>query len=136
MLMISRFQNYHWESNLTKNSWRKHGKHLVANWTADTVNISYWENIPPCWCCVGPIVDTCQNVQSAADENWTRSNYFPVKLLDNRSISRDTMCQIFRNTNFWRKYGVGPWKIGLILASLKSGSFDFAKNKIIDLELI
>ena len=34
ILESSWFQNCHWESNLTKNSWRKH---LVANWTADTV---------------------------------------------------------------------------------------------------
>ena len=35
--MTSRIQNCHWKSNLTKNSWRKHGKRLVANWTAQTV---------------------------------------------------------------------------------------------------
>ena len=35
--MTSRFQNCHWESNLTKASWRKHGKRLVANCSAQTV---------------------------------------------------------------------------------------------------
>ena len=37
ILMTSRFQNCHWKSNLTKNSWRKQRKCLVANWTAQTV---------------------------------------------------------------------------------------------------
>ena len=37
ILMMSRFQNCHWKFNLTKNSMRKDGKRLVANWTAQTV---------------------------------------------------------------------------------------------------
>ena len=34
---LSKFKNYYWESNLTKNLLRKHGKPLVANYLTGTV---------------------------------------------------------------------------------------------------
>ena len=44
ILITNRFQKCHWESNLTKNSWRKHRKYLVANWTMHTIFHTYLQN--------------------------------------------------------------------------------------------
>ena len=47
MLMMSRFQNCHWESNLTKNSWRIHQK-WVDGWMDDQ---EFMENTSETSCC-------------------------------------------------------------------------------------